>query len=201
MPRPLRRSRHPRRNHLLGKKELRQQFRDLRRAFGAAARLDASLAAASFAHAWIRGRGARRVALFVSLADEIDTEPLFRRLRGDTIEVALPRVRVADTSLDFVVTDDLNDLVPGPFRLLEPVGSAVPLASIDIVVVPGLAFDMSGARLGYGAGYYDRALASFTGTTLGYCYAFQLTKDPLPIDSHDRHVSAVAHSAGVHECR
>ncbi len=135
----------------------------------------------------------------MSLADEIDTEPLFRRLHGDSIEVALPRVRAADTSLDFVVTSDLNELVPGPFRLLEPAGPAVQLSSIDIVVVPGLAFDKSGARLGYGAGYYDRALQEFGGAMLGYCYAFQLVDARLPSAPHDRHVTAIAYDGGIHE--
>ena len=184
---------------MLSKKELRQQFRDQRRAFGAAERVDASLHAATAAYGWMRHRAPRRVALFVSLADEIDTEPLFRRLHGESIEVVLPRVRTADTSLDFVVASDLNRLVPGPFRLLEPVGPAVPLTSVDIVVVPGLAFDKGGARLGYGAGFYDRALHAYAGPMLGYCYDFQLVDGPLPIDPHDRHVTAIAYNGGVHE--
>ncbi len=162
------------------------------------ARVEASANAAQAAHRWISSRRPRRVALFVSLRDEIDTAPLYTLLRHDQVEVVLPRVRVADTALDFVLAHDLNDLVPGPFRLLEPRGPAVPLTSVDIVVVPGLAFDTLGARLGYGAGYYDRALDGFRGAQLGYCYRFQLVEAPLPHGAHDCRMTAIAHDGGVY---
>ena len=162
-------------------------------------RIEASKEAASAAHPWLLAKTPKRVALFVSLKDEIDTQPLFDLLRAAGVEVVLPRVRVADTSLDFVLAHDLNDLVPGPFRLLEPRGPAVPLQSVDIVVVPGLAFDKSGGRLGYGAGYYDRSLDGYGGATLGFCYRFQVIDQPLPRAAHDCHVSAIVYDGGVHE--
>ncbi len=161
-------------------------------------RVEASQAAASLALPYLKAHAPKRVALFVSLADEIDTKPLFDQLRAESIDVVLPRVRVAETALDFVLAHDLNDLEPGPFRLLEPRGPAVPLNTVDIVVVPGLAFDKNGGRLGYGAGYYDRCLADFQGALVGYCYAFQLVDAPLPTGAHDRHMTAIAHDAGVH---
>lgn len=185
-------------SHLQGKPELRNQFRDRRRSMTPAMRQTASQRAATVAHAWLLEQRPKRVALFASIADEIDTAPLFALLRNDGVEVVLPRVRAVDTSLDFVLVDDLNDLVPGPFRLLEPRGPAVPLASVDIVVVPGLAFDASGARLGYGAGYYDRALSDFAGRTLGYCFRFQLVDAGIPVGPHDRPMTAIATEGGVH---
>jgi 5-formyltetrahydrofolate cyclo-ligase len=184
---------------LHGKQELRHQFRERRRVIPPTVRIEASREAASAAHPWLLAKKPRRVALFVSLKDEIDTQPLYDLLRADGVDVVLPRVRVAETTLDFVLAHDLNDLVPGPFRLLEPRGLAVPRESIDIVVVPGLAFDKSGGRLGYGAGYYDRSLDGYTGATLGFCYRFQLIEEPLPRAGHDRHVSAIACEGGVHE--
>lgn len=161
-------------------------------------RSEASTAAASAVLPYVKSHRPSRVALFVSLRDEIDTKPLYDLLRAEAVEVVLPRVRVADTALDFVLAHDLNDLEPGPFRLLEPRGPAVPLHSVDIVVVPGLAFDKNGGRLGYGAGYYDRCLADFQGPLVGYCFAFQLIDDAVPMTAHDRHMTAIAHEAGVH---
>jgi 5-formyltetrahydrofolate cyclo-ligase len=155
-------------------------------------------AATGFA-AWLHRHGARCVGLFVSLADEIDTTPLFDILRNSGVHIALPRVRIADTQLDFVLAHDLKTLEPGPFRLLEPVGELVPLSTIDVVLVPGLVFDRNGGRLGYGAGYYDRVLAHYDKPRVGFCYRFQLVDDELALAPHDRPMTAIAHDEGVYE--
>ena len=148
---------------------------------------------------WLRIRDPRRVGLFVSLVDEIDTAPLLEMLCDSGVQIALPRVRIAETQLDFVLARDLKTLKAGPFRLLEPVGEPVPVDTIDIVIVPGLAFDRKGGRLGYGAGYYDRALAHYERPRVGYCYRFQLLEHDLLLSPHDRRMTAIAHNEGVCE--
>lgn len=189
---------------LRSKHDLRHDLRAQRRGIPNDERARLSAMAAVNFEAWLTPVARRQqlsntptIALFASLPDEIDTEPLFDLLRNSGSVVVLPRVRLAESALDFVHVHDLQALKPGPFRLLEPVGEPVSLASIDIVVVPGLAFDRRGGRLGYGAGYYDRALQHYQGSIVGYCYRFQLLDEPLALAPHDIPVHAIATDEGV----
>jgi 5-formyltetrahydrofolate cyclo-ligase len=88
-----------------------------------------------------------------------------------------------------------RDLAPGTFGIPEPVRTArrpVPARAVDLVFVPGLAFDRRGHRLGYGHGYFDRFLAKLPDATptVGLAFRFQLL-DRLPVSTHDRAVSRV----------
>lgn len=123
------------------------------------------------------------VGLYSPVRNEVFTEEIFTaaRLAGKT--VAYPRVRV--DQLDFVVVTQRQELVPGAFGILEPGGvKIVPLAALELVVVPGVAFDFAGHRLGYGKGYYDRFLQEGQGCLVGLCFDFQLVTK-LPAEIHD----------------
>jgi 5-formyltetrahydrofolate cyclo-ligase len=100
------------------------------------------------------------------------------------VKVCLPRMRGPQDPLEFVVITDLKNLRKNRVGILEPEGQALPLSAIDLIVVPGLGFDRKGGRLGYGAGYYDRTLQSFSGTALGLCFGFQIIKQ-IPVLEHD----------------
>ena len=86
----------------------------------------------------------------------------------------------------------------GAFDISEPVGDAVDPAAIDFALIPGLAFDRAGRRLGRGKGFYDRLLASLSPGcfTCGLCHDFQLI-DRVPTEPHDRPLDAVARPSGV----
>ena len=135
-------------------------------------------------------RPCHRVGLYAAIRSEVATDGLFAALRSLGKTVCLPRTREVPRGLVFAVTDDLGDLVPGPFGIGEPAGDPVALASIDLLVVPGLAFDRAGRRLGYGAGYYDRLLETYTGKVVGLAYSLQLVSE-VPVDRHDRSVDMI----------
>jgi 5-formyltetrahydrofolate cyclo-ligase len=94
--------------------------------------------------------------------------------------------------VEFVAVETLAALQPSRFGICEPrSGEAVPLARIDLVVLPGVAFDKKGIRLGYGLGCYDRALAAIERPTLvGLAYDFQVV-NALPREEHDIPVDMV----------
>ena len=84
-----------------------------------------------------------------------------------------------------------HDLCEGAYHIMEPIGTPfTDLAQIDLALIPGLAFDAQGHRLGRGKGYYDRFLAAFTGTTIGVCFDFQKVAE-VPVDAHDIAVNRV----------
>ncbi len=128
---------------------------------------------------------ARSVALYSPVYNEVFTEEVFRAARLAGKRVAYPRVQGA--SLEFVEVSDLGELEPGAFGVLEPAGGAtVGVNELDLLVVPGVAFDADGFRLGYGKGFYDRVLHGCPerGILVGLCFQFQLTPS-LPAESHD----------------
>jgi 5-formyltetrahydrofolate cyclo-ligase len=106
----------------------------------------------------------------------------FHQLAAGKVELVFPRV--IGEELEFAG----GQLVPGKFGILEPTGEAV--KKIDLVLVPALAVDHRGNRLGKGRGFYDRFLAGFSGPCYAVVFDEELLED-VPVDSHDRRVSGV----------
>ncbi len=104
-------------------------------------------------------RASRSLVLYAALADELATLPLFEAAQRGDRRCALPRVD-ADNQLAFAFVARWEDLRVGRYGVLEPPADAAltTLAEVDLIVVPGVAFDAAGSRLGRGGGYYDRAL-------------------------------------------
>ncbi len=127
---------------------------------------------------------ARRVLLFHSLPDEVDTHGLIERYRG-TKTILLPSV-VGDR-LELHEYDSECGSTIGAFNIMESKGRLVPVSEypdIDLAIIPGVAFDKEGNRLGRGKGYYDRLLPLIRCHTIGLCYPFQMVEE-VPHEAHD----------------
>jgi len=134
---------------------------------------------------------APRVALYAALADELPSRDLFDALRRRGTPTLFPRC-LDDGRLAFAAVRRWEDLVPGRYGLAEPREGAVALEVADVVVVPGLAFDAQGRRLGRGGGYYDRTFPP-GGTApflVGAGFAFQRVAE-VPAGPDDRAMDAV----------
>ena len=99
----------------------------------------------------------------------------------------------------------LSQLVPGAYGLPEPGGDCPEIApeAIDVVLVPGTAFDAGGGRIGQGGGYYDRFLPGTRAYRIGVCHDFALLGS-VPMQAHDQRMDAVVCPSGltvVHEYR
>jgi 5-formyltetrahydrofolate cyclo-ligase len=139
---------------------------------------------------------APRIALYATTRSELPTRPLFDALGGARMPRLLPRVRAG--MLEWGVAEVWEELVPGRFGILEPVGDAVRAPGPDeVVLLPCLAFDAQGWRLGRGGGHYDRAFPSDRGAPwlVGVGYAFQRVA-AVPHDSRDRRVDAIVTEQG-----
>lgn len=123
--------------------------------------------------------------LYSALPDEVPTQSLIDELVAQGKTVLLPRV-VNDTEMELRQYTGMQDLQAGAFGILEPTGKLfTDYEKIDVVVVPGMAFDKEGHRLGRGKGYYDRFLAKIRNTyKIGLCFPWQLV-DNVPTDEHD----------------
>lgn len=135
----------------------------------------------------------RTVLFFAPLADEPDIWPAFQFILQKGLTVALPRMDTgAGGYTACVVRDPARDLAVGHFGIQEPIPSCKehPLNLLDLVLVPGVAFDLGGRRLGRGAGYYDRLLSKVRGTACGIAFDEQISGE-LPVEPHDVFVDCI----------
>ncbi|MGD0094327.1 MAG: 5-formyltetrahydrofolate cyclo-ligase [Planctomycetota bacterium] len=132
---------------------------------------------------------ARTVLAYDSAGTEVDTHGLQQACLAQGKTLCLPRTRKKDRSLAaHAVSDLLQDLVPSRFSFREPKEAlrVVPLEQIDLLVVPGLAFDTQGRRLGRGGGYYDRFLARAGPRAVVCALAYECqVLDAVPTLEHD----------------
>jgi 5-formyltetrahydrofolate cyclo-ligase len=138
---------------------------------------------------------ARHLLLTLPFRSEWDTRPLLAAALAAGKGVAVPRVDEASRMLDlYAITDPARDLVPGFKGILEPRPACLqlPFDAIDWVLVPGVAFDAAGRRLGYGGGYYDRLLPLLGARAVRIAGAFEVQLvERVPAAPHDVTVDVV----------
>jgi 5-formyltetrahydrofolate cyclo-ligase len=170
---------------------MRQRFRSQRAGLPAAAVAErsAAICAALLAHPAMAQ--ARAVSLFwpMERRHEVDLRQLDAELRGRGCAVAYPHID-GEGVMTFRITAAASDLAATELGFFAPPASAPEATALDVVVVPGLAFDDRGYRLGYGAGYYDRTLPRYCppAVPIGVAYDFQLATE---LPSTDRDVPVV----------
>jgi 5-formyltetrahydrofolate cyclo-ligase len=145
---------------------------------------------------WHTFRNAKAVACFASTLEEIDTDPLLKRILTEGKTLLLPFIRGegAEAVIAMAPVKDLDrDLAEGRFGIREPSPEARngEAPEPDLILVPGLAFDLRGGRLGKGKGFYDRYLSGARGLKAGVGYDVQITDKNLPLDAHDQPMDAV----------
>ena len=129
-------------------------------------------------------KSARIVMFFASFRSEVDTGSMIRRALTLGKRVVLPKVSGTELAL-YEIADWDNDVSPGAWGIPEPHGNRpVKLDEIDLILMPGAAFDERGNRLGYGAGFYDKLLSVFTKTTVALAFEAQIVPQ-VPADPHD----------------
>lgn len=130
--------------------------------------------------------------LYSPIRSELDPSPLFEAAQSTNTPVYLPRITGPHT-LEAVAVQGPDDLTVGRFGILEPKSTLppAPLDAIEVVLVPGIAFDESGFRLGYGAGYYDRFLPTVPEARwIGFSYEALLVRS-LPRGPHDQRLDGI----------
>lgn len=183
----------------LAKERLRREIRDRLRAMTAAERADASRRLVEQLLAMPEFARARSILLFVPIGSEPDLRPAIEHARSRGVSVLLPRSRRDPPAIELVAlgAERLDQLPLDGLRVPAPSGIAADPRGIDLAVVPGVAFDADGGRLGRGGGYYDRLLEGLSpaATVIGICFQPQVV-ERVPRESHDHLVQGVLTESG-----
>lgn len=179
-------------------------MRALRRAVPPTERAASARAVARHVARSIALRAGARIALYAALPEELDTVPLLAWARARGFEIYLPRIDDHRRCLMQFCRADAATMAAGRYGIPEPRGTrCIEPRWLDAVFLPLVAFDVRGARLGMGRGYYDRALAfrhvrrSWRGPLLvGLAYGFQRV-DRLDERAHDVRLDAVVTEGGI----
>jgi 5-formyltetrahydrofolate cyclo-ligase len=143
---------------------------------------------------------AERIGFYAATGGEVSTRPLFDLAQEAGKRCLFPRCR-DENRLEYAEIEHWQQLEAGRFGILEPSGeiSAVLLVQNDLVLVPGVAFDKQGGRLGRGGGFYDRAFSIAEPERpylMGVAHSIQLL-ETVPLGPHDRRMDAVATETGI----
>ncbi len=186
------------------KTELRRQYRRVRAELSPTDRAMIDAAICERLSTTEEYQTARVVLCYVSFGAEVDTHPLIERAWADGKVVAAPRCVPGTRDMEWYRITSFDCLVRSAFGVEEPDPRTMSRldagAGPSLVVVPGLTFDASGFRLGYGGGFYDVFLSTFDGAAAGLCREAQLSTslpDAGVIDTHDRRVDAVVTESRV----
>ena len=174
------------------KQALRAQLRARAPKSGSPAFVAASVRAQERLAAAALQSGARVIALYRALPSECGTASVAAALEAAGREVCYPAVVPGALALQF--RRSAGVFVAGALGVEEPTGGPVSLDDIDLLVVPAIAVDAAGRRLGRGKGHYDATLAAYGGSSVALVFDSQLVPE-VPVGEHDRRVGAVCTEA------
>ena len=201
---------HPDAGNIAERKDaLRRRMKDVRRDLGSEQRerIDADIARSLFATAF--WQQASTVLTYLSFGSEVDTHRIIEEAWRAGKTVALPRCVRSTRTMDWHRVTSLDGLARSAFGVEEPPddpatlidpAAAAPASTSAIALVPGLAFDAQGFRIGYGGGFYDAFITHFPGTAIGLCREAQLIPDLREagvLEEHDAPVRLVVTERGI----
>lgn len=182
----------------MDKATLRRTLMERREAMPVVVRQTASAVIAAHLAALIRAEKPRAVALYLPIKGEVDLTSL-PKLAPDAV-YALPIIGAA-RSMSFHIWTVDSPLTANRFGILEPKGGReVHLGLGDLILVPSVAIDHHGTRLGYGGGYYDRYLAQSAASAIGVVYQDFFLRT-LPAEAHDYPFARIATGEGIVEVK
>ena len=164
---------------MMTKQELRQHIRTLKKQYLTGAQSPCEVLLLEKLHSY------KVIMLYSALPDEVPTQTLMAELVAQGKTVLLPRV-INEKDMELRCYTGPQDLQKGAYGILEPTGERyTDYEAIDVAIVPGMAFDAEGHRLGRGKGYYDRFLSRVPYLyKIGLCFSWQIV-DRVPCDEHD----------------
>ncbi len=183
-------------NTISTKEQLRQKSKRIRASLSEDTQIQASLAICQHIANWDIFQEANVILTYMPMQNEVDLTPLLAR--HSYKKWVIPRV-LPDNKMAFHLYDPAK-LVLHSYGMWEPAPDCqvIPPEEVDLALVPGLAFDSQGWRLGFGGGFYDRFLCEYKGVPMGIAYQ-SLFFDYVPYAAHDIPMRFVVTEDGVHK--
>lgn len=182
------------------KQELRKNILAVRRSMSKEVVAAGSSRLAEHICTWPVYQAAKNIMLYLAMPDEPHLDKVISHALAAGKTLCVPFMHETRGLMDAAVIKNLDDLVIGQFNLLTPNPATLKLlepSELDLIIVPGVAFDRAGRRLGMGAGYYDRFLPKATKAGLiGAAWAAQIL-EKVPTDEHDRPVNYLVTEEGI----
>ena len=182
------------------KKDLRSKLRARRQSFGDDAISAKSAAAQKCLIESPEFSNAKVVAIYKASFGEVETDVIFKAGCENGKSMLYPKTFVKEKKLRFAKITNFDRLVSGVWGIQEPPENSewFPIENADLLILPGVAFDRRGGRLGMGGGFYDRMLSTLTKKIIrmGLAYDFQLV-DEVPLDANDQRVNCLVTESGV----
>jgi 5-formyltetrahydrofolate cyclo-ligase len=173
------------------KEEVREFYREKRAAIPKEDRVLQSIDMCRMLSLWDVLHSAYGISSYMAINEEVTLLRLMDILMGERIPFAFPRVN--GDQMEFIEYNDNLDFEKSAFGIQEPVGGRPITWEKAVVLVPGIAFDLKGNRLGYGKGYYDRFLKEHPNyLAVGVCFMEQVSEEELPCDKEDVKMSYLA---------
>lgn len=171
------------------KHSLRQEMKKLRKSLAPEFVKRTSLQIGNIGDQWMKEQGYRIALFYMPIRNEVDVRYWMENCWHSGRRVVLPRSNPHDFSLSCYIVEDYVQLQEGAYGILEPdpqQAEWIDPHEIELVLVPGVAFDLQGYRLGFGAGYYDRFLQDYPHLeTLGTAFDIQVVPTVYP-EKHDQ---------------
>lgn len=140
----------------------------------------------------IESKNYQKVHAYLPMGSEINIRPLLETLLNNKIKVYTPKT-LKKRKLEHLELNSFEDLEAGLWGTQHPKGKFAYKGTFDLIIVPGLGFDLDGNRLGYGGGYYDHFMAKHTQAyKVAIAYPFQII-ETIPVEEHDTKVDQVVY--------
>jgi 5-formyltetrahydrofolate cyclo-ligase len=137
---------------------------------------------------------AKTIFLYASFEGEVDTHRIIKHALADGKQICVPKILSKKEGMKAVIIESFNELKPSAYNILEPesFNKTIDEKNIDLILMPGVAFDNKGGRVGYGGAFYDRFLTKMKSDTLkiALAYDFQLLEE-VPMDKHDKRIDGI----------
>lgn len=176
------------------KTELRKKYKNIRNSICEQLRQEKSKIICKKTLEFIAANNFKNIFIYNSFSSEVDTKDIIGALYNDEVNVFLPKCNIEAETMKAVKYNPNNEFIKNIYGIKEAVTlNEAESNKLDLIIVPGIVFDVCGNRIGYGKGYYDKFISETKNNPLilGICYSEQICEKLYDVDAHDRKMDII----------